>query len=55
MNIFGLFFSFFSPGFVIGMMAMAAVYHTAKRRRAARREQARLKAASGATFERIRP
>jgi len=49
-NIFGLFFSFFVPGFVIGMMAMAAVYHTARRNRAAR-----LKAASGATFERFRP
>ena len=33
MNIFGLFFSFFVPGFAIGMMAMAAVYHEMKKRR----------------------
>lgn len=39
MNVFGLFFSFYLPGLITGMMAMAAVYHTAKRRRAARRER----------------
>lgn len=31
MNIFGLFFSFFIPGFIVGMMAMAA-FGTKKRR-----------------------
>lgn len=27
MNIFGLFFTFFIPGVVVGMMIMACVYH----------------------------
>lgn len=35
MNIFGFFFSFFVPGFILGMMAMAAVYHEAKKKRRA--------------------
>lgn len=39
MNVFGLFFSFFIPGVVVGMMIMAAIYHGAKEKRrvAARR------------------
>ena len=33
MNVFGLFFSFFIPGVAVGMMAMAAFYHSAKEKR----------------------
>lgn len=43
MNVFGLFFSFFVPGFIIGMMAMAAVYHEAKKKRRTVAEAARRK------------
>lgn len=35
MNIFGLFFSFFIPGVVVGMMGTAAIYHGAKEKRRA--------------------
>lgn len=33
MNIFGLFFSFFVPGMIVGMMIMAEFYHSAKEKR----------------------
>lgn len=39
MNIFGLFFSFFIPGMVLGMMIMACIYNALKNRRAERRKQ----------------
>ena len=36
MNIWGLFFSFFLPGFVIGMGAMACIYAAIKRQKGRR-------------------
>lgn len=35
MNIFGLFFTFSIPAFVLGMMTMAAIYRGAKEKRRA--------------------